>query len=64
MYVTCAVCHKYIATVMTNFSNSGKVEMCGDSKADLSYIRLSSNHPMARVFAFLYCYQDNKILKY
>ena len=29
--------------------------MSGDSKAVLSYILLSSNHPMARVFAFLHC---------
>ena len=28
----------------------GKVEMCGDSKAVLSYTLLSSNHPTARAF--------------
>ena len=64
MYVTFRVCHKEITTGMTNFSNSGKVEMCGDSNAGLSYILLSANHPMARLFAFLHCYQDNKILKH
>ena len=31
MYVTCTVCHKEIFTGMTNFSNSGKVEMCAES---------------------------------
>ena len=29
---------------------AGKVEMCGDSKAVLSYTLLSSNHPTARAF--------------
>ena len=61
MYVTCTVCRKEITTGMTNFSNSGKVEMCGASNAVLSYIFLSSNHPMARVVAFLHCYQDHKL---
>ena len=28
-----------------------------------SYILFSSNHPMARVFAFLNCHQDQEILK-
>ena len=58
MCVTCTVWQTdYLNTGMTNFSNSGKVERCGNSKAVLSYI-LSSNHPMARVFAFLQCNQD------
>ena len=43
MYITCTVCRKEITTGMTNFSNPGKVEMCGDSKAVLSYI-LSNRH--------------------
>ena len=30
------------------FSNSGKVEMYGNSRAVLWYILLSSNYPMAR----------------
>ena len=50
-------------TGMTNFNNSVKVEMCDDSKAVLSYIFLSSNHPMATVFAFLHCCQYHKVLK-
>ena len=36
--------HKEIMTGMTNYSNLGKVEMCGDSKTVLSYILLSSYH--------------------
>ena len=35
MYVTYTVCRKEVTTGMTNFSNPGKVEMCGDSKAVL-----------------------------
>ena len=64
MSVACTVWQTYyLNTGMTNFSNSGKVEVCGDSKAVLSYILLSPNHPMASVFVFLHCYQDHKILK-
>ena len=53
----------YYSHEQLNSSNSGKAEMCGDSKAVLSYILLSSNHPMAGYLLFLYCYQDQKILK-
>ena len=41
MYVTFTVCRKEITTSMTNFSNAGKAEMCGDSEAVLSYSLLS-----------------------
>ena len=43
MYVTCRVCCKKIVTGMTNFSNSGKVEVCGDSKAVHSPLIKPSN---------------------
>ena len=38
MYMSHVQYGKYIITGMANFSNSGKVEMCGDSKAVLSNI--------------------------
>ena len=64
IHVTCTVCRKKITTGMTNLNNSEKAEICGYSKAVLSYILLSSNHLMARVFAFLHCYRDHKIIKH
>ena len=55
MYVThmYSMASRLLNTGMINFRNSGKVEMYGNSRAVLLYIRLSSNYRMARAFALV-----------
>ena len=54
MYVThmYSMASRLLRTDVISFSNSGKVEMYGNSRAVLSYILLSSNYLMARAFVF------------
>ena len=55
MYVShmYSMANRLLRTGMIHFSNSGKVEMYGHSRAVLLYIRLSPNYPVAREFAFV-----------
>ena len=54
MYIThmYSMANRLLRTVMTNFSNSEKVEMYGNSRAVLLNI-LSSNYPIVRAFVFV-----------
>ena len=43
-----SMANRLLRTDIINFSNSVKIEMCGNSRAVLSYILLSSNYPTTK----------------